>query len=131
MSWFNNSWLVETLKYLGENGYTVVLTSDHGSISVQKGVLVKADKKASSGVRYKVGRNLNCDKKYCVKVHKPSEYRLPERGPQSNYLFARDSVFFLYPNQMNRYQNTFMDSFQHGGISMEEMLIPVAILKGK
>jgi len=130
-SWFNNSWLVETLKYIGENGYTVVLTSDHGSISVQKGVMVKADKKASSGVRYKVGRNLNCDQKYCVKVHKPSEYRLPERGPQSTYLFARDSVFFLYPNEMNRYQNTFMDSFQHGGISMEEMLIPVAILKGK
>ncbi len=131
VSWFNNSWLLDVLKYLGENGFRIVLTSDHGSICVHKGVVVKADKDTSTGVRYKVGRNLNCDEKFSVKVHKPSDYKLPEMGHQSTYLFARDSAFFLYPNQMKKYQKTFKDSFQHGGISMEEMLIPVAILDGK
>ena len=131
VSWFNNSWLLDIMKYLGENGYRIILTSDHGSICVHKGVMVKADKDTSTGVRYKVGRNLNCDEKFSVKVHKPSDYKLPEMGHQSNYLFAKDSAFFLYPNQMKKYQNTIKDSFQHGGISMEEMLIPVAILEGK
>jgi CheY-like chemotaxis protein len=129
VSWFKNSWLLDVLKYLGENGYRIILTSDHGSICVHKGVMVKADKDTSTGVRYKVGRNLNCDEKFSVKVHKPSDYKLPEMGHQSTYLFARDSAFFLYPNQMKKYQNTFKNSFQHGGISMEEMLIPVAVLE--
>ena len=131
VSWFNNSWLLDILKYLGENGYKIILTSDHGSICVHKGVMVKADKDTSTGIRYKVGRNLNCDEKFSVKVHKPSDYNLPEMGHQSTYLFAKDSAFFLYPNQMKKYQNMIKDSFQHGGISMEEMLIPVAILEGK
>ena len=131
VSWFNNSWLLDILKYLGENGYRIVLTSDHGSICVHKGVMVKADKDTSTGVRYKVGRNLNCDEKFSVKVRKPSDYKLPEMGHQSTYLFAKDSTFFLYPNQMKKYQKIFKNSFQHGGISMEEMLIPVAVLEWK
>jgi len=131
VSWFENSWLHDVLRYLRDHNFSVILTSDHGSISVKKGVVVKADKEASTGVRYKVGRNLNCDEKFCIKVRKPSEYKLVEMGHQTTYIFARDSVFFLYPNQFNQYHGVLQNSFQHGGISLEELLVPVATLRGK
>ena len=130
-SWFLNSWLLDVLKYIGDNNYKIVLTSDHGSIRVRKGLVVKADKNTTSGIRYKVGRNLNCDEKGGLKILSPSKFRLPDIGPQSTYLLAKDSSFFLYPNQMKKFQDSIKGSFQHGGISMEEMLVPVAILDGK
>ena len=130
-SWFENSWLLEVLKELSQNNWTIVLTSDHGSIRVQNDVMVAADKGASSGVRYKYGRNLNTNKKNALIIKEPSRYRLPEFGPQPSYIIAKEDSYFVYPNDIHKYQNKFKNSFQHGGISMEEMMVPVAVMRSK
>lgn len=130
-NWFENSWFFESLIQLAESDFKVIITSDHGSVRVQKGIMVAADKTASSGVRYKYGRNLNSKDKNALVIKDPSLYRLPNIGPQSSYLIAKGDTYFLYPTQLHQYQYIYKDSFQHGGISMEEMLIPVATLKGK
>jgi CheY-like chemotaxis protein len=130
-NWFENSWFFESLIKLSESDFKVIITSDHGSVRVQKGIMVAADKTASSGVRYKYGRNLNSKDKNALVIKDPSLYRLPNIGPQSSYLIAKSDVYFLYPTQLHQYQSIYKDSFQHGGISLEEMLIPVATLKGK
>lgn len=130
-SWFKNSWLLQVLKELSNQKYTVILTSDHGSVRVQRDVMVAADKDASSGVRYKVGRNLNAKSKNGLLITDPEKYRLPAFGPQPTYLIAKDDVYFIYPNQAHKYQEKFKNSFQHGGISMEEMMVPIVTMKGK
>ena len=129
--WFEHSWLLRVLKQLSEENFTVIMTSDHGSTRVNNSVLVSADKSASSGVRYKYGRNLNTNEKSAMVIKDPSKFRLPVFGPQPSYIIAKEDVYFVYPNEANKYQMKFKNSFQHGGISMEEMLIPVAILKAK
>jgi len=130
-NWFKNSWFFTCLKQLADSEFQVIITSDHGSIRVQKGALVSADRNTSLGVRYKYGRNLNCNDKNALIIDQPSLYRLPLMGPQSSYLIAKNDAYFLYPNQLHQYQSMLKDSFQHGGISMEEMLVPVATLTGK
>jgi len=130
-NWFENSWFFESLRQLAETDYKVIITSDHGSVRVQKSVMVAADKGASTGVRYKYGRNLNCNDKNVLVIKDPNKYKLPEIGPQASYLIAQGDGYFVYPNQVHQYDALYKDSFQHGGISMEEMLIPVAILRGK
>jgi len=129
-TWFENSWLYRTLRELSESDFTVVITSDHGTVRVHRGVLVGADRETSSGVRYKYGRNLNSKEKNTLIIRKPSDYRLPELMHQTNYLVAKDDVFFLYPNQQHRYQGKLKGSFQHGGISMEEIMVPVVTMRG-
>ncbi len=129
-TWFENSWLYRTLRELSESDFTVVITSDHGTVRVQRGVLVGADRETSSGVRYKYGRNLNSKEKNALIIRKSSDYRLPELVHQTNYLVAKDNVFFLYPNQQHRYQGKLKGSFQHGGISMEEIMVPVVTMRG-
>jgi hypothetical protein len=129
-TWFENSWLYRTLRELSESDFTVVITSDHGTVRVQRGVLVGADRETSSGVRYKYGRNLNSKEKNALIIRKSSDYRLPELVHQTNYLVAKDDVFFLYPNQQHRYHDKLKGSFQHGGISMEEIMVPVVTMRG-
>ena len=130
-SWLEHSWLLQVLKKLSENNFTVIMTSDHGSIRVQHDVMVSADREASSGVRYKFGRNLNTKEKNALVIKEPEKYRLPSFGPQPSYIVAKDDSYFVYPNQAHKYQAKFKNSFQHGGISMEEMMVPVAIMKGR
>ena len=97
---------------------------------VKKEIMVSADREASSGVRYKYGRNLNSRNKNVMKIDNPKSFRLPVFGPQFNYLIAKNDSYFLYPNEANKYKQKLQNSFQHGGISLEEMLIPVVRLKG-
>ena len=130
-SWLEHSWLLQVLKKLSENNFTVIMTSDHGSIRVQHDVMVSADREASSGVRYKFGRNLNTKEKNALVIKEPEKYRLPSFGPQPSYIVAKDDSYFVYPNQAHKYRAKFKNSFQHGGISMEEMMVPVAIMKGR
>ena len=129
-SWFKNSWFNDVLKVLSQSNFDVVITSDHGSIKVNKEIMVSADKDASDGVRYKYGRNLNSKNKNVMKINYPENFKLPTFGPQFNYLLAKNDSYFLYPNEANRYKNKLQNSFQHGGISLEEMLIPVFKMKG-
>ncbi len=129
-TWFENSWLFAALKMLSDTDYTVVLTSDHGSVRVMRGATVGADRETSSGVRYKYGRNLNSKDKNALVIKSPADYRLPEFGHQTNYLIAKDDVYFLYPTQYHRYNAMYKESFQHGGISLEELLVPVITMRG-
>ncbi|MFQ6678510.1 MAG: response regulator [Fidelibacterota bacterium] len=130
-TWFEHSWLYALLRDLSKSGFTVILTSDHGSTIVNRGVLVGADKESSSGVRYKIGRNLNTNKKHALIIRRPSDYRLVELMHQTTYLIAKEDVFFLYPNQQHKYEERLKGSFQHGGISLEEMMVPVVTLRSK
>jgi len=130
-TWFEHSWLFTLLRDLSKDGFTVIITSDHGSTKVNRGVLVGADKESSKGVRYKIGRNLNTNEKHALIIRRPSDYRLIELMHQTTYLIAKEDVFFLYPNQQHKYENRLKGSFQHGGISMEEMIVPVVTLTSK
>ena len=130
-NWLEQSWLLKVLKYFSEMGVTVIMTSDHGSIRVQNDVMVSADRTASSGVRYKYGRNINTNPKHALMIKDPRGYRLPEFGPQPSYVIAKNDNYFVYPNEAHKYQGKFSNSFQHGGISMEEMIVPLAIMKSR
>ena len=129
-SWVKNSWFNKVLKILSQSNFDVIITSDHGSVKVSKEIMVSADKDASSGVRYKYGRNLNSRNKNVMKIDNPESFMLPVFGPQYNYLVAKNDSYFLYPNDANKYKQKLQNSFQHGGISLEEMLIPVVKMKG-
>jgi hypothetical protein len=130
-TWFRHSWLLKLIQKLSEQNVKIVITSDHGSIRVHQGVVVGGDRSTSTGIRYKYGRNLNCDSKHALIINDPKDYRLPEFGPQTNYLIAKDDVYFLYPTQYHKYKSMLEGSFQHGGISMEEVLVPVLTLDPK
>ena len=129
--WYENSWIRIVLSELGSAGYKVVMTSDHGSIMVNRSAMVAADKHSSSGVRYKHGRNINTSEKSAFDIRDLNAYRLPSLGHQNNYLLAKDDYFFLYPNEQHKYIHRLKGSFQHGGISMEEMMVPIFIMDPK
>ncbi len=130
-TWFEHSWLFSLLREISQADFNVIMTSDHGSTLVKKGVLVGANRDTSKGVRYKIGRNLNTNEKHALIIRRPADYRLVELMHQTTYLIAKEDVFFLYPNQQHRYESKLAGSFQHGGISLEEMMIPVVTLKSR
>ena len=131
ISWMKNVWLLKVLKEISQWGHTVIITSDHGIIRVKKPVVVKGDKTTSAGIRAKYGRNLNLPSKQALVIKKPADFRLPNFDGVTNYLIASGDHFFVYPNQYHQFVKVFENSFQHGGISMDEMIIPIATLKGK
>jgi hypothetical protein len=131
-SWFQHSSLFGMLKTLSRNkNVTVLLTTDHGSIRCLRGTRVLGDREASTNLRYKFGRNLKADDKAAIFIKDPSEYRLPKRGVTINYIIAKEDYYFVYPTDYHRYLNQYRDSFQHGGASMEEMILPIVTLGPK
>lgn len=130
-SWFEHSYIYRILKKLSKMNCTVILTSDHGSIRSLHGAKVIGDKKTSTNLRYKYGRCLKCDSKYAIQIKDPALYRLPSGRLNTNYLFAKEDYYFVYPTEYHYYLNYYRDSFQHGGVSMEEMILPIVRLDGK
>ena len=131
-SWFVHSSLFGMLKTLSrQKDVTVVLTTDHGSIRCLRAVKVIGDREASTNLRYKYGRNLKADEKNAIFIKNPKDFRLPSRSVTVNYLIAKEDYYFVYPTDFHRYVNQYRDSFQHGGVSMEEMILPVATLTPK
>lgn len=130
-SWFNHSYLYRILKELAAKGNTVVLTSDHGSIRGMRGAKVIGDRETSTNLRYKYGRNLKCDSKHAIMVRDPLSFRLPRRGLNTNYLIAKEDYYFVYPTNYHHYLNYYRDTLQHGGVSLEEMILPVVVLEPK
>ena len=130
-SWFIHSELFTILKTVAQWEHTVVLTSDHGSILSMKGTTVYGDRETSTNLRYKYGQNLRCDEKHALFIRDPDEFKLPTVGLNSNFIIAKEDYFFLYPTKYHKYKRQFQGSFQHGGISLEEMIIPVAIMRPK
>ena len=131
VSWFNNSPLFDILKYLAEKKINVVITTDHGSVRSQDPVKVVGDRNTTTNLRYKSGKSLNYNYKEVFEVKNPHDAYLPRTNVSSTYIFCRKNDFFAYPNNYNYYVNYYRNTFQHGGISLEEILVPVAYLKAK
>lgn len=131
LSWFENSSLLELLKSLAENDIKIIVTTDHGAIRVDSAVKVLGDRETNTNLRYKLGKNLNFKSKHVFEVRDPRKIFLPSRNVSTSYIFASNTDFFAYPNNYNYYANYYKDTFQHGGISMEELIIPVITLSPK
>ncbi len=131
LSWFKHSVLFELLKELSIKNIKIIITTDHGSIRVQNPIKVIGDKNITTNLRYKQGKSLQYNPKEVFEIHKPEEIHLPATHLSSKYIFTLEQDFFAYPNNFNHYVKYYKDSFQHGGISIEEMIIPCAVLQSK
>lgn len=130
-SWFTHSSLYDTLRSLANQKVKVMITTDHGTIRVNKAQKIVGDRKTNTNLRYKVGRNLAFDEKSVFFTREPERFGLPKPHVSSAYVFAMDDHFFAYPNNFNHYARHYTDTFQHGGISMEEIMIPFITLANK
>ena len=129
LSWFRHSVLSDLFKLLAQSDYTVVLTTDHGSIRASKPVKVVGDRNTNTNLRYKLGKNLNYNPKEVFVIKEPQKAQLPAPNLSTSYVFATGDSFFAYPNNYNYYVSYYKDTFQHGGISMEEMIVPLVTMK--
>ena len=128
-TWFEHSWLFETFQELSERDCTVVITSDHGAVRCLHATKVIGDRETSTALRYKYGRNLKCDDKHAIFVRDPEAYGLPAPTINTNYIFAKEDYYFVYPTNYHRYENLYRDTMQHGGATLEEMILPVVTMQ--
>jgi hypothetical protein len=130
-SWFINSPLWSSLKKIAKRDITLIITTDHGTIRVNQPTKVIGDRETTTNLRYKVGRNIDYKKRDVLQVRNPEDAGLPRPNLSSTFIFAKEDRFFLYPNNYNYYNNMYRDTFQHGGISLEEMICPFIVLSSK
>lgn len=131
LSWFRHSAISQLLHRLSQTDCRVVLTTDHGSIRIDTPVKIIGDRNTNTNLRYKLGRNLACESRDVFTVKDPKSVFLPSPNISTSYVFATGNTFLAYPNNYNYYVAYYRNTFQHGGISMEEMIIPLVTLKGK
>ena len=131
LSWLKHSAIKKLFEQLAESKYTVVITTDHGSIQVNNPTKVIGDKNTNTNLRYKLGKALNYSGKDVFEIKEPGKAFLPSPNLSTSYVFATGDNFFAYPNNYNYYVSYYKDTFQHGGISMEEMLVPIIKLRPK
>ncbi|MDA9144274.1 bifunctional response regulator/alkaline phosphatase family protein [Flavobacteriaceae bacterium] len=129
LSWYRNSPLKELLKKAASLGFKVLLTTDHGTINVGHPSAVMGDRETSLNLRYKTGKSLTYDPKDVLECKDPKDFHLPAVSINSPYIFAEEDYYFVYKNNYNHFVNFFKNTFQHGGVSMEEMIIPFVVLK--
>ncbi|MFH1050039.1 MAG: response regulator [bacterium] len=130
-SWFQHSSLFGMLKALAEMDVNILITTDHGSIRCMRGVKVLGDRDTSTNLRYKFGKNVKAEQRHAMQVKDPMDYKLPSHGLTINNIIAKEDYYFVYPTDFNQYLQKYKDSFQHGGISMEEMIVPIIKLTRK
>jgi hypothetical protein len=131
LSWFRHSVIADFFRMLAQTDYQVIVTTDHGSIRCTKPVKIVGDRNTNTNLRYKLGKNLGYDAKDLFVIKDPKAAQLPSPNLSTSYVFATGDAFFAYPNNYNYYVSYYKDTFQHGGISMEEMIIPIVTLTGK
>lgn len=131
ISWFEHSPLHEIVKKIAESGIKLIITTDHGTVRVSNPVKIVGLKSTNTNLRYKVGKNLTYNPKEVFEVKDPLDIFLPRTGMSSSYVFTREQDYFVYPNNYNQFVNYYGNTFQHGGISLEEILIPYIELESK
>lgn len=130
-SWFQHSPLLDLIRKIAEKKGRLILTTDHGMIRVQKPVKIIGYRETNTNLRYKHGKNLGFDDDHLFVCRKPERFFLPKPHVSTAYVFTLEDYFFAYPNNYNQYVNIYRDTFQHGGVSLEEMIIPIIDLKAK
>jgi len=130
-SWFQNSPLWTALQRMAEKDYKLIITTDHGTMRVNQPSKVVGDKETTTNLRYKVGKNLRYQKSDVAVFKEPGKVGLPSPNISSTFIFAKEDRYFLYPNNYNYYLNMYADTFQHGGLSLEEMICPFVVLSPK
>lgn len=130
-SWFRHSSAIDMFRRLADMGFKVILTTDHGTIRVDNPIKVVGDKNTNTNLRYKVGKNLNFNHKQVFEMHDPAKFGLPSPNLSSVFIYACNEDFFSYPNNYNYYVQYYNGTFQHGGISLQEMLVPLVTLSPK
>ncbi|MEP3836967.1 MAG: PglZ domain-containing protein [Algibacter sp.] len=131
LSWFKNSPLLDMIQQAQQLGFKLILTTDHGTINVKNPSKVIGDRDTSLNLRYKTGRSLTYDKKDVLASKDPKEFHLPSINMSSSYIFAKNDLFFAYPNNYNHYVSYYRNTYQHGGVSLEEMIIPFIVFNPK
>ena len=131
LSWFRHSVIADFLRQLAQTDCRVIITTDHGSIRCTKPVKIIGDRNTNTNLRYKLGKNLGYDSKDLYVIKEPRQAQLPSPNLSTSYVFVTGDSFFAYPNNYNYYVSYYKDTFQHGGISMEEMIIPLVTMTGK
>jgi hypothetical protein len=127
-SWFKNSPLMAIIQQASQLGFKLLITTDHGTINVKNPSKVIGDKQTSLNLRYKTGRSLSYENKDVIVAKNPKNIHLPAINMSSSFIFAKSDMFFAYPNNYNHYVGYFRNTYQHGGVSLEEMVIPFASL---
>ena len=131
LSWFRHSVISDFFKQMAQTDTTIIVTTDHGSIRCTQPVKIVGDRNTNTNLRYKLGKNLSYDDKSLFVIKEPQKAQLPAPNLSTSYVFATGDSFFAYPNNYNYYVSYYRDTFQHGGISMEEMIVPLITLTGK
>jgi len=131
LSWFRHSVMADLFRQLAQSDYRIIITTDHGSIRATNPVKIIGDRNTNTNLRYKLGKNLSYDSKDLFVIKDPQKAHLPAPNLSTSYVFATGDDFFAYPNNYNYYVSYYRNTFQHGGISMEEMIIPIVTLKGR
>ena len=130
-SWFSNSPLFEIIKNASSLGFKLVITTDHGTINVKNPTKIIGDRNTSQNLRYKTGKSLTTNEKDNLVFKNPHDILLPKTSINSSFVFTKNEFYLVYPNNYNHFSNYFKNTYQHGGVSMEEMIIPFVILDPK
>lgn len=127
-AWFEHSPVLEMFQIIASQGASVVLTTDHGSVMGRRATTAYGNRDTSTSLRYKYGNNLNCNDREAIKISNPREYLLPTESKSMDYILAKEDFYFVYPTNYSEYRRQYANSFHHGGISMEEMIVPVVTM---
>ena len=131
-SWFQHSYLLNAFRAIATIPKAkIIVTTDNGSIRAMRGYKVLGDREESTNLRFKFGRNLKVDDRHAIFIKNPQDYKLPKRGVAISYIIAKEDYYFVYPTDYHKFLSYYKDSFQHGGISMEEMILPVITMESK